>query len=60
MVATMHKNRLVRMIHFGLTMRESDPVKLIAMAVTQSGDLISKICLKMDDGETVMAIHMHS
>jgi hypothetical protein len=35
----MHKDRPVRIIHFGLKMRESDPVKLIAKAVIPSGNM---------------------
>jgi hypothetical protein len=38
----MQKDKPVRIIHFGLKMRESDPVKLIAKAMTPIGNLIDK------------------
>jgi hypothetical protein len=51
MVATIHKNRPVRIIHFGLKMRESDPVKLIATPTIQIGNLVGKIISMVGDRE---------
>jgi len=45
MVAVMHKNRPVRMIHFGLKMRDSGPVKLVAKANTPIGNLGEQLLL---------------
>lgn len=38
----MHKNRPVRIIHLGLMIRESGPVKLVAKATMPIGVLLSE------------------
>jgi hypothetical protein len=42
MVPIMHKDRPVRIIHFGLKMRERDPVKLAVKAMMASGNLMTQ------------------
>lgn len=57
----MHKNRPVRIIHLGLKMRESDPVKLIAKATIPIGVLLSKHVLNdLRRGMITKALHVDS
>jgi hypothetical protein len=51
MVETMDKDRPTRINHFGLKVRESDPVKLITKAIALIGSLANKIFLAMGDME---------